>query len=338
LDREQALNAFATYFADDEWPEPVYLPQELLGQIAAEDLPVEVPVGIGICHEGYTEVAWNGRLIHDPNGFFSVIICHEVPYKYWGEAIGARFWLDLLQRCVLSRLYTVRDLKVDDFDDSDNVMGRLEYSFLVEGENLQEIFEEASRIQRDIEAPAESVLDDVTRALAISADRVLHGHYARAADLVARIDVAKSSDDKGVSLETLMVALFEQVPGFSVWKRNVRSKTEEIDLAILNGSQDPIFSKEGPIILVECKNWTAKVGRPEFSILEGKMRNRRGRCSVAFLISWSGFAETTWCESLRSSRESRTVVCLTGHDVRNAALGGNFPDLLRQATLEILNL
>jgi hypothetical protein len=177
----------------------------------------------------------------------------------------------------------------------------------------------------------------MTRTLARSADRILSSHHAQVSQLVASVEAADSPSAKGSALESLMAALFEQVPGFVVYDRDVRTKTEELDLILLNDSRDPVYSRDGPLVLVECKNWTAKPGRPDFSLLESKIRNRHNRCTVAFFISWSGFAETTWRETLRTSRERYVIVCLTGSDVRRAALGGNFPEFLRQATLHTLN-
>jgi hypothetical protein len=165
----------------------------------------------------------------------------------------------------------------------------------------------------------------------------IEGHYAKPAELVARVDAAETATDKGNSLELLMEALFAQVPGFVVYQRNLRTETEEIDLVVVNNSPDPVYSRDGAIILVECKNWTGRPGRPEFSLLESKIRNRHNRCTLGFFISWSGFAETVSSEALRTSRDDYVIVCLTGVDIRQAALVGNFPDFLREATLRALN-
>jgi hypothetical protein len=244
--------------------------------------------------------------------------------------------VDLIHKCVQSMVGTMEGLTVDEFDDSDEVMVRLEYSFPVEGANLGVVFERAMQIQHDVELPADWVLDDVTKALARSAENILRGHYAKAAELVTRVEAAESAADKGAALESLMEALFAQVPGFVVYERDFRTATEELDLVILNGSSDPVFSRDGSIILAECKNWTMKSGRPEFSVLEGKMRNRHNRCTLAFLISWSGFAETVQREMLRLSRDNHLIVCIAGSDVRRAALADTFPEFLRQATLQAL--
>jgi hypothetical protein len=250
--------------------------------------------------------------------------------------VNARFYLDLLHKSILSNLGMVNGLAVDDYDDSDERFLRLDYSFPVEGTRLDDVFEKATRIQHDLELPADLVVDDATRALARSADRILRGHYAKPTDLVARVDAAETATGKGTSLELLMEALFAQVPGFVVYQRNLRTVTEEIDLVIVNDSADPLFSRDGPIILVECKNWTSRPGRPELSLLEGKIRNRHNRSTLAFFVSWSGFAETVTSEVLRTSREDYVIVCLTGADIRQAALAGNFPEFLREAALRAL--
>lgn len=300
-------------------------------------MPIGALIGAGSLHDGSLEVFWEGILVRNPDGAFTAVIRHDIVHKYWEEAVGSRFYLDLLHKCVLSMMGIIENLKVDDIDNTDDVVARIRYSFPTTGESLEDVFDKARRIQDEIETPAQRVVDDVTRALARSADRVLRGHYARVSDLMTRVEAAKSSTEKGMSLEVLMAALFEQVPGFVVYDRNTRTETEEIDLIVLNDSRDPVYLREGPLVLVECKNWTSRPGRPEFSLLEGKMRNRYSRCTMAFLVSWSGFSDTTWRETIRLSRDKNLIVCLTGSDIRRATLAGNFPEYLRQATLETLS-
>jgi hypothetical protein len=345
VDREEALAAFAAMISDVEWPDsipPPYqedtilLPPSILEEIMATDLPVGVIVGIGAHRNDAIEIFWEGRLVRNEDGSFTSFVSHEFSPEYWVGAVSARFYLDLVHKCVQSMVGTLQGLTVDEFDDSSERMVHLEYSFPVEAMdlNLSDIFDKAVRIQHDLELPADLVVDDVTKALARSADRILRGHYAKISELVARVDAAESPADKGSSLESLMEALFAQVPGFVVFDRDLRTATEEVDLVIVNDSPDPVFSRDGMIILVECKNWTARPGRPDFSNLEIKVQNRHNRCSLAFFVSWSGFAETVSLEALRLSRQDYVIVCLIGSDVRRAALAGEFPEFLRQATLQ----
>jgi hypothetical protein len=337
VDREQALREFETYFDEYGEGELLYLPSDLLAEIRSSDLPAEIPVGAVTHRDDRVEVTWDGHLIRAEDGTFRAVIRFQILPKYWLEAIGARFYLDLLHKSVLSAASGIEDLKVEDLDDSDDNVIELDYSFPVSGANLGELYTKARQVQHDLERPAETVLYDVTKAVAKSADRVLRGHYARASELVARVEAAESSADKGASLEILMAALFEQIPGFTVI-RSVRTETEQIDLEILNDSQDAVYSKDAPLVLVECKNWTDRPGRPEFSSLETKILNRGRRCTLGFFVSWSGFAGTVPLEQLRLSRGSYIIVCLTGADIGRAALAGNFPEFLRQATLDTSNI
>jgi hypothetical protein len=347
VNREEALAAFAAMMSDDEWPDSIPLPYQedtillppsLLGEIAATDLPAGVVVGVGTYRDDAVEIFWEGRIVRNEDGSFRCYVFNDISPRYWLAAVSARFYLDLIHKSVQSMIGTMEGLTVDEYDDSDEILARLEYSFPVEGANLDEVFEKAVQIQHDLELPADWVLDDVTKTLARSADNILRGRYAKASELVARVEAAKSAADKGAALESLMEALFAQVPGFVVYERDLRTVTEELDLVILNGSSDPVFSRDGSLILVECKNWTMKSGRPEFSLLEGKMRNRYNRCTLAFLISWSGFTETVEREMLRLSRDNHLIVCMAGSDVGRAALAGTFPEFLRQATLRALTM
>lgn len=342
MDWEQALVEAGTYVEDeedgDDEEEVTYLPRDLLPQIAAGTVPPGTVIGIAELHDEGFKIVWDGRLIRNLDGSYTAVIRHEILHKFWMAAVGSRFYFDLLQKCVLSRIGTVDGLEVREIDDSDSVIARLEYSFCTDGESLEDLQSKANRIQSDIEAPVQYVVDDVTRALARSAERVLRGDYVAVSDLIARVEGAESAIEKGASLEGLMATLFEQVPGFVVYDRNTRTETEEIDLMILNGSQDSLYMREGPLVLVECKNWTSKPGRPEFSLLESKMRNRYSRCTLSFLVSWSGFTDTTWRETLRLSRQEHVIICLTGKDIRRTALAGNFPEYLRQAILETLSM
>ena len=281
-------------------------------------------------------ISWNGRLVRGVDGKFSSIIRHDPDPWLWQEAIGLKFFYDLLHKCILNRVDVIKGLTVDEFKIQPAEKVCLDYRFPVGGANLKEAYDKAKRIQRDLEAPAEQVLNDMTRTLARSADRILSRHHVQVSQLVAQVEAAESPSDKGSALESLMAALFEQVPGFVVYDRKARTETEEIDLILLNDSRDPVYTRDGPLVLVECKNWTAKPGRPDFSLLESKIRNRHNRCTVAFFVSWSGFTEAAWRETIRTSRENYAVVCLTGSDVRRAALRGNFPEFLRQATLHTL--
>ena len=85
------------------------------------------------------------------------------------------------------------------------------------------------------------------------------------------------------------------------------------------------------MLLVECKNWTGKCGKNDFVLFKEKIENRSNRCSLGFLISWNGFAETVTQEMLRGSREETLIVPLEGDAIRKAVREGSFLDILIQA-------
>lgn len=148
--------------------------------------------------------------------------------------------------------------------------------------------------------------------------------------LLLRVEEAKTAAEKGRTLEALVSCLFKSVPGFTV-QENTRTETEEIDLTITNASEDPRLQREAAFILAECKNWSAKCGKNEFVVLKDKMLNRKGRCSLGFLISWNGFADTITSEMLRVSRERILIVPIDGSQIRNAVRTGRFFETIMSA-------
>jgi hypothetical protein len=84
------------------------------------------------------------------------------------------------------------------------------------------------------------------------------------------------------------------------------------------------------LLLAECKNWSTVCGKNEFVLFEDKLRNRAGRVSMGFLISWNGFADTIEKSMLRGSRGDLLMVPLIGQDLREAVRNHSFPELLEE--------
>ena len=143
--------------------------------------------------------------------------------------------------------------------------------------------------------------------------------------LINAVETVISSDDKGRALEELSSRLFETIPGFTITGR-IRTQTEEIDISVLNGSNEPRLHREAAVILVECKNWTSKCGKNEFVIFRQKLENRhRQRQRLAFICldgsprSHSGGAATglnlaplttTWSASWKLRSKVRSAMPL----------------------------
>jgi hypothetical protein len=149
--------------------------------------------------------------------------------------------------------------------------------------------------------------------------------------LLEETSKAETNDEKGRTLEELVTALFSTIPGFRIWGSRVITETEEIDLQIGNGSSHFIFHKEEAIILAECKNWSKKCGKNEFVVFRSKIENRNARCSLGFLISWNGFADTITKEMLRGSHERLLIVPIDGKQIQEAVENNSFFELIESA-------
>jgi hypothetical protein len=193
--------------------------------------------------------------------------------------------------------------------------------------NLGKAYQLVKALCQELEETAEKAADEAGKRLSEIASRV-SGWGSQSLDaLVNAVEKASSNDERGRSLEELISRLFETIPGFTVTER-IRTATEEIDIAVLNDSNDPRFRRESAILLAECKNWRDKCGKNEFVLFKEKIENRSNRCSLGFLISWNGFKSTVTKEMLRGSREPTLVVPITREDVRAAVRDNNFTDVL----------
>jgi CheY-like chemotaxis protein len=147
--------------------------------------------------------------------------------------------------------------------------------------------------------------------------------------LLSAVSHQEDSKLKGEILEELMLRLFNSIPGFEA-KTRVHTETEEIDLFILNGSNDAPWRDMGPALLGECKNWSSKCGVPEYTHFESKVRSRYGQCKCGFFVSWNGFAQTFTDQRLRASREGLLIVEIEGSHAEDAVLNDSFDTVLKR--------
>lgn len=115
---------------------------------------------------------------------------------------------------------------------------------------------------------------------------------AREDEIVSTWNDVRSAVDphaKGAALENLFALILQSVPGFRRLEVRRRNEIEELDIVVANESEDSGWQKESPYILVECKNWSSSVGRPELDIFRAKMSRRHGRCRLGFFVAPSGF-------------------------------------------------
>lgn len=125
------------------------------------------------------------------------------------------------------------------------------------------------------------------------------------------------SNIKGRRLEQTMALLFRTLPGLTGVRTNLRNDVEELDLVITNESTDPILSKEGSYILVECKSWSRPVGPEVTAYFEKKVEERRGRARLGILLAMSGFTAGVDIKLSRAANKDLLLLLLDASDFSN---------------------
>jgi Restriction endonuclease len=123
--------------------------------------------------------------------------------------------------------------------------------------------------------------------------------------------------EQGRALEDLICYVMALVPGVAITHRNELNAfdTEEIDVAIWNdGAADGLFFLPN-IILIECKNWSNRVGSEELNWFDAKLRSRG--LAFGILVTTLGItgqaADLTAAHAIVAAalREGRRLVVLT---------------------------
>lgn len=308
--------------------EPVVLPATVLRKLNLDDIPDGCGFQIGTIKGQIHELAWNGT-IYRRGGKLVGEADHTWTRKYWYSPIGLEQYLDLVRRAVEARQRACGDVEVT-YQDDDGAYVALHFEISTSETNLGEAYAAVRKIADQVEEAAQGAADEVGQRIAEIAAR-LSGWGSESLDaLVDAVESASTSQAKGRSLEELCSRLFETVPGMTVTQR-ILTETEEIDISIVNGSDEPRLRREGAVVLAECKNWSGKCGKNEFVIFRAKLENRSQRTTLGFLISWNGFAETVTKEMLRGSREELLIVPLAGNDLRAAVRSGDFAQVMLRA-------
>lgn len=160
----------------------------------------------------------------------------------------------------------------------------------------------------------------------VSSDpEALHRRLAELWDQ-ARTEVDRQR--KGRLLEDLVSLLFRSIPGFQVIRTRHANRLQEIDVVVANESDDQVWSKEGAIVVVECKNQKERSDAPDLLVFEGKMRRFRKRCTLGFFVAPAGFTRGFAGQLSATCTERLLVVPIDGEGLqaliaaedRNAAL------------------
>lgn len=103
----------------------------------------------------------------------------------------------------------------------------------------------------------------------------------------------------------------------AVVEKNVRTGSEEIDIVLENLGSSVFYSQlRSPLILLECKNWTSKIGAKEIRDFAQKVQNRpRVLCSIGILVTTSKLTRDAKDELLGYRGKDFLIVVLDRTDI-----------------------
>lgn len=154
----------------------------------------------------------------------------------------------------------------------------------------------------------------------------------RDAALLETWEAAKSEQDaakKGRLLEDTLELVLKKIPGLLVQART-RSQDEEFDLVVRNQSEDAFWSKESLYFLVECKNWSTKVGPSEYDRLLMKLRRRSNRSRLGFLVAVGGFTEGVRSHHATTREDADLIVLVDRGDLDQLVASSAPSELLKK--------
>lgn len=146
--------------------------------------------------------------------------------------------------------------------------------------------------------------------------------------------LAAEGTSKGKALEDFVAALFASLEGLRVLKRNARLAAEELDLIIKNDVNTGFWRIAGSPLIVECKNWSGKVGAPEISVLVEKLQALSPDAKSGILVALNGITGDSYSDAMLKIREARQrgryVLVLERRDLEEAASGVSLAQVIER--------
>lgn len=163
----------------------------------------------------------------------------------------------------------------------------------------------------------------VFRSLTESKDFFRERYAISKVDVVMKeLPSLRSAATKGVRLEDAVASLLNAPEGLTVIERRYSTGDEEIDLLVQNDVDRPFWiGLSSPLIFVECKNWSSRVGSAEVRDFEVKIQNHAPLVRVGFLISTGGFTRGAVTEISRLSRADYTIALIGPEELRGLSEG-----------------
>ncbi|QCT01393.1 hypothetical protein E6C60_0671 [Paenibacillus algicola] len=332
---EELIQYISNQSEDDE---VIHIETDDSKKLSISDLPENANIQIGDTIEGILHIKLEGTLAWNTAGEICIAMAHNWYRKFWYSPLGIAYYMDLMKRLVEFREQEYGDIESIQFED-DGDWCHLYYSIKIPRElnNLYDIYCHGLSIYEWIESIVIETELEVSQLFTKATEKYSKYKLIEIPELIQRVETEDDANEKGRLLEELICKIFAEIPGFEVRDR-IKSETEEIDIVILNRSDQSFWQKESSLILVECKNWSSKCGKNELVVFKEKILNRRGRAKIGFLVSWNGFAGTFLKEDLRTSQNDVLIIPVTGDDIKRAVSDNNIQETLVELWLDAVVL
>ncbi|MGW5517635.1 restriction endonuclease [Nocardia africana] len=152
-------------------------------------------------------------------------------------------------------------------------------------------------------------------------------------------DPDNSNQERGRAYEELLEYIVGSVPGTKV-RRNKRSHfdSEEIDIAVLNLPCEGSLKGLPELFLVECKNWSTRVGSDAIAAFRAKLDNR---ClSLGVLVAANGVTgelrgmTAAYDSGASAMHKGIRLIVLTTDDLRTLQTTDDVVTLLQDRLLD----
>jgi hypothetical protein len=292
-------------FSDDR----IFIGTADIGKILIKDIPTDSFVEIAdLDKDGIYHIKFEGEFGWC-NGVFCAFVRLDWYRKYWDLPLGLPFHMDLMKRLVEFRASQDKDVQNIVFEDEGDWC-HLSYQILIPKtiNTLEDAFNYSNTIVDWIDNTVQTAQVGASELINSIVEKYNETSLLKLPELIEKVKTTLDTNEKGKYLEELVARFFSEIEGFQIIERK-RTKTEEIDILIVNNSEQSFWKTESKLILVECKNWTKdKAGKNEYVAFREKLENRRGRAKLGFFISGKGFTKTFGLEDLRNSKADLLIV------------------------------
>jgi hypothetical protein len=178
----------------------------------------------------------------------------------------------------------------------------------------------ADAIVHLLDEPADSAKGE--RLLAVLADEEIQVPPSLRTDIARQglefCAADGSAHQKGRRFEALVAFLLSQVDGFSIFSRNYRTATEEIDIVLQQRElAGPVWAiANAPFLLVEAKNHADGISQGMFSQFRIKLQTKRSTVRIGLMLSRTSVSGDAVQQEERFSSDTLTIAFLDGETIQ----------------------